>query len=60
MDRLAEVIYASLGRLLLISLAVGTAAAAAGGMDAVRALAAIGAFWICLEVFSGTIGDKRP
>jgi hypothetical protein len=52
MDGLAEAIYASMGRLLLIVLAVCLAAAAAGGMQSIRALVVIGISWLLLEVCS--------
>jgi hypothetical protein len=60
MDRLAAAIYASMGRLLLVALSVTIAAAAAGGMDSVRALAAIGGFWLFLEVCCVETGSRRP
>jgi hypothetical protein len=52
MDGLAEAIYASMGRLLLIVLAVCLGAAAAGGMQSLRALVVIGISWLLLEVCS--------
>jgi hypothetical protein len=60
MDDIAEAIYASMGRLVLIVLATCVAAGAAGGMNSVRALATIGVSWLLLEVCSVKTGSRRP